>query len=341
MVLPLSAQWTLVSNPQLTSGFATIDRGTQSTPVTGIRSFYTLSNALTDAVLNGYLNRGFNGEEEYNMSSVYGKLNLTKFPIGALPGGQSVLRGADAGLFEVEYTNPLVHGETANDEAYVSGVRGVLNGSGPGITTEGAVSAVTGLDNIKNNTFAGYFDGDIRIVNGALDIFSHRESWTRNHWRVGIKSPLATAWVSTNTNENGDYMGIGMTGSGWYFIKSTVEPGEVNDPGVCNYPFYVTENGKTITREVEVTLSGWCDYVFDDNYQLRTIGELESFIEENHHLPEVPSEQEVLENGVNLGEMDAILLKKIEELTLYLIEQDKKIEEQEVKIKALEAQKQH
>ncbi|PXY01808.1 hypothetical protein DF185_03940, partial [Marinifilum breve] len=54
--------------------------------------------------------------------------------------------------------------------------------------------------------------------------------------------------------------------------------------------------------------------------------EVESFIEENKHLPDIPSEKEVLENGIAVGEMNAKLLQKIEELTLYVIEQNKKIE---------------
>jgi len=66
--------------------------------------------------------------------------------------------------------------------------------------------------------------------------------------------------------------------------------------------------------------------VFDKNYRLLTLKEVEEFIKENHHLPDVPSEKEVAENGIDVEEMDGILLKKIEELTLYIIEQNKEIE---------------
>lgn len=79
-------------------------------------------------------------------------------------------------------------------------------------------------------------------------------------------------------------------------------------------------NGKINCKEIEVTLSGWSDYVFEDNYRLRSLDDVEYFIKENKHLPEIPSEIEVLDKGVNLGEMDALLLKKIEELTLYMIQ---------------------
>lgn len=73
--------------------------------------------------------------------------------------------------------------------------------------------------------------------------------------------------------------------------------------------------------------SGWADYVFADDYQLNSLEEVEEFIEKNNHLPNVPSETEVLENGFDLAEMDAILLQKIEELTLYMIALKKENEE--------------
>jgi len=62
---------------------------------------------------------------------------------------------------------------------------------------------------------------------------------------------------------------------------------------------------------------------------------VEDYINKNNHLPEIPSEEEVSENGINLGEMNSKLLQKIEELTLYLIEQNKKIEELQREVTAL------
>jgi hypothetical protein len=88
-------------------------------------------------------------------------------------------------------------------------------------------------------------------------------------------------------------------------------------------------NGKITSTEVEVTLTGWSDFVFNDDYYLRPLEEVEQFIKTNKHLPDVPSEVEVLESGVNVGEMSATLLQKIEELTLYIIELNKRIEELE------------
>jgi uncharacterized coiled-coil protein SlyX len=67
---------------------------------------------------------------------------------------------------------------------------------------------------------------------------------------------------------------------------------------------------------------------------LPSLIEVKNYIDKNQHLPEMPSEQEVAKNGINLGEMNKLLVKKVEELTLYLIEKDKQIEEQNNKIEA-------
>ncbi len=84
-------------------------------------------------------------------------------------------------------------------------------------------------------------------------------------------------------------------------------------------------NGTIRAKEVKVE-SGWADFVFKPDYQLKPLSEVEQFITTNGHLPEVPTAKEVEQNGVNLGEMNAKLLQKVEELTLYLIEQKKEIE---------------
>jgi hypothetical protein len=96
----------------------------------------------------------------------------------------------------------------------------------------------------------------------------------------------------------------------------------------------LTVNGTTHTKEVKVDLSiPGPDYVFEESYALPTLEEVKSYIDQNKHLPEVPSAKEMEANGVNLGEMNMLLLKKIEELTLYVIEQNKNIQFQNEKAK--------
>lgn len=75
------------------------------------------------------------------------------------------------------------------------------------------------------------------------------------------------------------------------------------------------------------------DYVFDPSYKLRSLEETEKYVKENHHLPEVPSAAEIAKEGMSLNGMSKILLKKVEELTLHIIEQNKRIEALEKKLK--------
>jgi hypothetical protein len=85
-------------------------------------------------------------------------------------------------------------------------------------------------------------------------------------------------------------------------------------------------NGKIKTKEIKVTLDGWSDFVFEKEYNLASLKEVESHIREKGHLKDIPSAKEVEKNGIYLGEMNSKLLQKIEELTLYTIQQQKEIE---------------
>ncbi|WP_264536602.1 hypothetical protein [Flavobacterium sp. N1736] len=83
--------------------------------------------------------------------------------------------------------------------------------------------------------------------------------------------------------------------------------------------------GTIHSQEVKVDANGWSDFVFKKEYDLPTLEEVEKHINKKGHLENIPSEKEVLENGINLGEMNAKLLQKIEELTLYVIDINKKV----------------
>ncbi len=84
-------------------------------------------------------------------------------------------------------------------------------------------------------------------------------------------------------------------------------------------------NGNIRAREIKVENANWPDYVFTKDYQLPTLQQTENHIKEKGHLPGIPSAAEVKANGIDLGEMNAKLLQKIEELTLHLIEKEKEI----------------
>jgi len=97
-------------------------------------------------------------------------------------------------------------------------------------------------------------------------------------------------------------------------------------------------NGKIFAKEVEVKANVWADYVFKKDYKLKTLEEVEKHIAEKGHLPNIPSAGEVIEKGINVAEMDAKLLEKIEELTLYSIDQNKRLQSQSEEINELKRQ---
>ena len=111
-------------------------------------------------------------------------------------------------------------------------------------------------------------------------------------------------------------VGIGTTNTGGYKLRVH---GKINCTEVV-----VTANAKGEEGGEE---EEWPDYVFAEDYNLRSLDEVASYIEKNKRLPEIPSAAEVAENGVNLLEINTLLLKKVEELTLYIIQQQKEIDE--------------
>ena len=100
----------------------------------------------------------------------------------------------------------------------------------------------------------------------------------------------------------------------------------------------LTVKGKIHTQEVKVDMAGPLvpDYVFANDYKLKSLQEVEEYIKQNSHLPEIPSAKEIEKNGLMLAEMNMSLLKKMEEMTLYMIEMKKEIASQNEKIKSLE-----
>lgn len=120
----------------------------------------------------------------------------------------------------------------------------------------------------------------------------------------------------------------------------TIKNGENNALEVIdntgNKIFQVQNDGLLRAREIRVDALVWPDYVFEEEYTLMSLNQVESFIQENKHLPNIPSEKEILAKGLNVSDMQQKQMQKIEELTLYLIEMDKKISALEQKMAQLE-----
>jgi hypothetical protein len=125
----------------------------------------------------------------------------------------------------------------------------------------------------------------------------------------------------TNATYSSDFLNLSVNGKNVYVVSNQG---------------YAKLEGKFTATEIEVKPNVWSDFVFKKDYNLLSLHEVSQYIADHGHLPDVPSEKDVLEEGINLGEMNALLLQKIEELTLYTIEQQKLIEKQSEKIRHLE-----
>jgi hypothetical protein len=166
---------------------------------------------------------------------------------------------------------------------------------------------------------------------------------------IGTISPLEKLSITGNIRLNNANNGIvfygggekiiGTADYGLQFLTNNSTPRMIirNDGSIGigttlqtnpnNYKLAVKGTIGAQAVKVEVSSTAWSDYVFLPEYKLRPLYEVEHFIKQNHHLPEVPSAEEIEKEGIDVAQMDAMLLKKIEELTLYMIEQNKKLEE--------------
>ncbi|HSY75830.1 MAG TPA: hypothetical protein VK890_03170 [Bacteroidia bacterium] len=148
--------------------------------------------------------------------------------------------------------------------------------------------------------------------------------------------------INDVTVGNNTIMKIGSNGKviiGNPFGSTAIYTANVNTWGL-SYTLLVA--GGIITDQVKVASvnsANWSDYVFANDYKLKSLNELEQFYKENKHLPDVPSAKDVKDSGVDLVQMDATLLKKIEELTLYIVQQQKQIQEMQTKMDALSGKK--
>ncbi len=98
-------------------------------------------------------------------------------------------------------------------------------------------------------------------------------------------------------------------------------------------------NTKITCEELEISAKKWYDNVFDKDYELLPINEVEQYVQKNNHLPSIPSEAEVQENGIDVAEMNALLLKKIEEMTLYIIDLKKNADSMQLEIESLKSER--
>jgi hypothetical protein len=159
---------------------------------------------------------------------------------------------------------------------------------------------------------------------------------TRLHDGISIDGEFLSPQINTLTwwerNPSTDIQSWGNQATTYMTIdKGNVSIGTPNARG-----YKLAVNGKIRALEIKVESADWPDYVFHKDYSLPPLNEVRAYIDKNRHLAGIPSAKEVADNGINLGEINKALTQKIEELTLYILEQDKKSKEQESRLYKLE-----
>lgn len=180
----------------------------------------------------------------------------------------------------------------------------------------------------------------------------NRAVWLSNRWGhalrfqrqspIGNKNIFEIGGVESSDHYwslyslDGSTQKINFSAEGISYIQNSLAIGTTNDHG-----YKLAVNGNILAQKLRITQTGWPDYVFHQNYKLSSLQYIEAFIKRNNHLPGVPSAKEVEQKGLDVGDNQAMLLQKIEELTLYLIEQNKKLEALQKEVRQLKNKKSH
>ncbi|MEZ2444933.1 hypothetical protein AB6805_24570 [Chitinophaga sp. RCC_12] len=219
-------------------------------------------------------------------------------------------------------------------------------------------TAIDSYVNTNGSTYTGntyslggtnYYSGNVGIgtpiPTAKLEI-AGAAPWTASSWGKAIK--LRTA-QSIELEAGIRKFGIGATSDSLLYFFSTdtdttalpvrynlvmTNSGNIGIGTLTPNNYKLAVEGTLGARRIKVTQqANWADFVFHPEYKLPSLHEVETFITKNGHLPEIPTAADVKENGVDVGEMNKLLLQKVEELTLYLIQQQKEIDELKRKIK--------
>lgn len=207
------------------------------------------------------------------------------------------------------------------------------------------------LDAGTGFTYLNYYDGEgVYFGDGSM---SNHGAWLKNgQVGIGTFAPIRKLHVEQlngsiqvqvgRTGGNPGIADFGADGNGLHFWVGGYD-------GLGNEEFFIGSNRNVgvgtmnpleklhVNGKIRATGQvGWADFVFNEDYYLPNLSEVEEHIKTKGHLKDIPSEKEVIRDGYNLGDMDARLLQKIEELTLYVIEQNKKLKDQEDRIAEFE-----
>ncbi len=154
-----------------------------------------------------------------------------------------------------------------------------------------------------------------------------KQGGIQNHVQIGLNSSVN--FPLEVISQDGENLAMSVNSEGVLHLGTSLNRNQSASNG---YLLYVEKGIRTERVKVDVAgKAGWADYVFDEDYPLMSLEDLEAFIEKENHLPGVPSTDVVLKEGMDLAKNDRILLEKIEELSLHIIALNKRIEELEKK----------
>lgn len=209
-----------------------------------------------------------------------------------------------------------------------------VSGSGKHYIQNGDVGIGTNTPNAKLDVVGNArFQSDISVFGSGdcgsqLHLFNTSKTTNGQAYRWSIFNMTG---AYGNSLQFWFYDKLGSTfqeGGRWGEVLTLMDNGNVGiGTSSANIKDKLTVNGAIHASEVKVDLNNLADFVFDENYKLMPLHQVEQYVKINNHLPEIPSAAEVSKNGLSVGEMQNKLLQKIEELTLYVIKQQKEIEE--------------
>ena len=242
----------------------------------------------------------------------------------AVAGNATVTGNTTSGSLNVS-TNATVSGNTTTNSLNVTnnavvGANTTTNSLNVNSNAVVAANTTTNSLNVQTNAVV-----NANISANTLTISANATANSlaiATNTTVGGNTTTNTLNVGTDATVNGTSRLIG---------KVAIGTGPVPTGGAAQHALYV--GGSIIAEEVMVKLrANWPDYVFAKGYAVQPLSEVEAFIQQEQHLPGIPSAAEVAENGINLGEMQKSQMEKIEELYLHLIQQQKTIERLEKEI---------